>query len=254
MERAYYNSRLVPSVRMDSLVGAPGGEVRPTLSLTDRIKVGASLKDFSASFNQEELNALVAPYIRDKSLLQDGNFHLTSDYAIGKGNTSFYHHIDTNIFNSDGVHSLVIGYKKRSQRAIRWFANTSFSVGEEARNYNGLDFNKDLPLILQIQGSSPTEYSLDWGRYQEALALLRKLRWEPVLLKLLKGWATSEDIPMIYLLPGDKNKWIGTNWKRKQLFHLRYDVAAKRSGFKMQENGYWGVQTGGNLIEKAKVI
>ena len=59
---------------------------------------------------------------------------------------------------------------------------------------------------------------------------LKHIRWEKFLLKLVEDWALANGFEKIKVVPGNKNHWYNTS--RAEIFHMRYDVTAKRSGFK----------------------
>ncbi|OGF27600.1 hypothetical protein A2303_02945 [Candidatus Falkowbacteria bacterium RIFOXYB2_FULL_47_14] len=64
---------------------------------------------------------------------------------------------------------------------------------------------------------------------------LKGLRWERMLIRLLIKVAPGLGYEKIYVQPGKNNRWVGNDLKT---FKLRYDVSAKREGFKYDpENG-----------------
>ncbi|MFH0892771.1 MAG: hypothetical protein V1867_08450 [Candidatus Falkowbacteria bacterium] len=58
---------------------------------------------------------------------------------------------------------------------------------------------------------------------------LKGLRWERMLIRLLVGAASELGYEKIYVQPGKDNRWVDKDIKA---YKLRYDVSAKREGFK----------------------
>lgn len=81
-------------------------------------------------------------------------------------------------------------------------------------------------IITQLQG--PT-FSDSKGKVQ----VLPQLRWEVILVDLVVKWAKTTGFSRVYLLPGEFNKYYWTrNEKEREKLKLRYNVTAKRCGFK----------------------
>jgi len=76
-------------------------------------------------------------------------------------------------------------------------------------------------LVPQIQG------------VRRERAKLERLKWPKALLRLVTDFAEDYDIPEVWVLPSVKNKW--TEVAGSDGGFLRYDVTARRSGFKYDE-------------------
>ena len=75
-------------------------------------------------------------------------------------------------------------------------------------------------LIDQIQGVA--------GRQKH----LAPIKWPRALIRLATNWAAKNNIPQVYVLPAERNKWkevLDINSSNSKLF---YDVSAKREGFR----------------------
>lgn len=83
--------------------------------------------------------------------------------------------------------------------------------------------------VRQIQGKKGSE------------AFLSRLRWEKFLLDYATQWARCNGFKEIWVQPSRLNKWCPKGIEQEQKkFKLRYDVTAKRMGFKLDEvNGHY---------------
>ncbi len=78
-------------------------------------------------------------------------------------------------------------------------------------------------LIEQIQGVA--------GRQKQ----LSPIKWPRALIRIATNWAVKNNVPQVYVLPAERNKWknvsnlISLNSLNVKLF---YDVSAKREGFR----------------------
>jgi hypothetical protein len=115
---------------------------------------------------------------------------------------------------------------------LRWsgrpIAVSSFRVGI----YNGEEYMKSESLnkitdevlcVMQLQGL-PHFYG----------GGLEVLRWEKMFVSLFEDYAIQFGFSSTAILPASRNEAMGENEKSK----MRYDVTAKRMGYKM-EHGYW---------------
>lgn len=86
--------------------------------------------------------------------------------------------------------------------------------------------------IVQIQGAS---YPDRVGLTKEDIAsMLAPFKWERLLLAFLCSIAKMTKIKSVRLQPGRKNHWY--RGEKKQQFFMRYDVTARRSGFKFDQS------------------
>jgi len=99
--------------------------------------------------------------------------------------------------------------------------------------YPNLDFLCLKPgdvLVAQIQSQK--------GLNREQQAKLKKIRWERSLLETVFGWAEETNLSRVLVVPAANNYWLTDahcqamkTGLEKRLF-LRYDVTARRCGFK----------------------
>ena len=91
--------------------------------------------------------------------------------------------------------------------------NAIASVG-----FDFFDNTKKSIIINQIQGV----------RYKKHL--LKFLRWEKMLVQITVDWARKNGFEKVFIQPSKKNHWY-TDRREKNLY-LKYNVTAKRCGFK----------------------
>ena len=77
--------------------------------------------------------------------------------------------------------------------------------------------------IKQIQGRHSYYDNVDYKDY------LKAIKWERFLIKIACQWAMANNLK-IYMISAKKSPWYD-NSKQNQMY-IRYDVTAKRSGFK----------------------
>ncbi len=75
--------------------------------------------------------------------------------------------------------------------------------------------------VIQIQGVP--------GRKSH----LEPLRWEKMLLTIACDWAKTRGVKKIEVIPSSKNEW--KNEPCAKRLYLKYDVTAKRCGFKLNQ-------------------
>ncbi len=91
---------------------------------------------------------------------------------------------------------------------------------------------KDDVLVTQIQAKK--------GLSQENRLDLKRVRWEMSLLNSVVDWAQGVGLPRVLVVPSANNYWSNNNYGQggkdlgERLF-LRYDVTARRCGFKQEE-------------------
>ena len=81
--------------------------------------------------------------------------------------------------------------------------------------------------VVQIQAARSSKKSL-----------LDPFRWERMLLRLLIDWAKENGFSQVLIQPADQNEYFinGTDNDRNKRLKMRYDVTARRSGFKLDPN------------------
>ena len=81
--------------------------------------------------------------------------------------------------------------------------------------------NQSTILVKQIQGV--------FGK----LSVLRYFQWERMLLSILIDWAKNAGFKIIRVIKAESNGWYN-DYRAKSLF-MRYDVTARRSGFRFNK-------------------
>ena len=89
----------------------------------------------------------------------------------------------------------------------------------------GFEIDKSNVRIVQLQCCV---------RGQGSPELLRKLRWEKMLVQVVIDWAKAHRrFDVVGIVPGKQNDWYSK--ERAPRLYLRYDVTAQRMGFKLDE-------------------
>lgn len=139
------------------------------------------------------------------------------------------------VFFQDGKYGFALGFSPE-EGDNTWVACTSFSDG---LNYkftlpNPPSFsNRAIPVVMQLQSASDYEHDAN----NTISDVLKNYRWEMVLLDLVTEWAQFSRFPAIGLLAAENNRWVSV--KRLDRFKMRYDVTAKRFGYRMSEQGIY---------------
>lgn len=102
-----------------------------------------------------------------------------------------------------------------------------YKIGSESIVVAGIGFidatKQNTLVVTQIQGvRGKREY-------------LAPLKWERMLLALVTEWARAKGARVIKVLAGCKNSWFSDSSKKE--FYMRYDITARRSGFRLEEGG-----------------
>lgn len=113
---------------------------------------------------------------------------------------------------SDTDYMMVLAYKEKGSFKKRGVACVGFDVIDTSTIF-----------IKQIQG------------VRGELAILQNFRWEKMLLQILMVWARNAGFKSMRVIRGKSNSWYNSN--RDQNFFMKYDVTARRSGFKFDEKG-----------------
>lgn len=239
-KESYYPTLLAPYVDIvrneleAALFSIPLQELRArTLSRTE---ITESLSDFADRVSHDGLDQTIKSFAKYEPLEERVVLHAVS------GNN--YNDVDIEgdgRFYLDGDHTLALGFLQGEQAKPLWIGVVSFSLGSEVGKYSTELVEKlgslpSLPVIVQIQGPTRHTYSTK-EKYEDAKKVLGQLRWEKALVTLTLKWAEYMGIPAVYLLPSSLNKYrIGPDDRNEKL-HVRYDVTAKRLGFRPVESG-----------------
>ena len=107
-----------------------------------------------------------------------------------------------------------------------WYDTTfKFVLFYDADPIANIGFDSGEPgiVIKQIQGRE--------GKSRE----LRPIKWERALVKYTVDWAKSYGIPQVAIMPASDNEWVKGRHIPEDAGKLRYDITARRSGFKFDE-------------------
>jgi hypothetical protein len=167
-----------------------------------------------------EFKSLLNVAIPSDSKLSPNKFNLRTHYGYGRGEGT---HDD--LFYYDGFMNLVLGYGKPKDR-IAVTAGIE-NVGRLMRvdDLSVASIPTDDLIINQLQGPSYMPGNLIKETF-------RNLRWERLLSGVFVDWARRANLEKLYFLPAKYNKWDLVRRDKNQTAHLRYDVTAKRLGFR----------------------
>ena len=173
-------------------------------SASDSIKISGkenkNLEDALEQFQKrEKLSEQETKDLTDKFKKEDAEIN-HADYTIKMDCQLGYSRTFGHIYH-DAPYSFVLCYQ------LRGIATIAFGAQE-----GGI-------LVSQIQGARGEK------------DILKKIKWERMLLALVCKWAKENEIPEARILPHHKNKWNTV----KEFGKMTYDVTAKRCGFKYDE-------------------
>jgi len=169
-------------------------------------KKGAELKKFKSRACCEPgleryLKAFQKPDIKQEFSLKD--FSLYYSYGLG-GQNGFY-----GIY-TDAKFTFVLTYEKGTKSRSSAIACIGFDVIDESTI-----------LVKQIQGVS--------GK----LSILQCFRWEKMLLNIVIDWAKNAGFKKVKVIRAESSQWYRPH--RAQNLFMKYDVTARRSGFKFDK-------------------
>lgn len=151
-----------------------------------------------------DLTGYLQEFLKLDKSIKPKNYQLRYNYGVNEYN-EFDIYFDT-IFGFT-----LIETKKYRPKMILGLAAIGFEVNTKER----------IVTIRQIQGHP--------GRKKE----LQNLRWEKMLIVVVVDWAKQNRFKRVQIQRAKNNKYyLG----REKEFHLRYDVTAKRSGFKLDND------------------
>lgn len=102
--------------------------------------------------------------------------------------------------------------------------------------------------IVQIQGART--FRFHEGREEGAMKILSLIRWEKLLISIVRDWAFDNGFNEVRVVSAHKNVWYNKAYGKagkvgawETRMKVRYDVTSKRMGFqKSTEGGYWFLQ------------
>lgn len=148
-----------------------------------------------------------------------------------------------------------ISYKKEGRSSFYQDGIVGFGISINAIKgespawdiYSSIDIHRSgLPIIIQMQSRGLGR--LDDRREQRINDLFGNYRWEHALIFLWSEWAAGAGFSSVYVLPSAQNKWLRSG--NKERFKMRYDVSARRMGFRTDENGIYKLDFQDSCLEK----
>lgn len=134
--------------------------------------------------------------------------------------------------------------------------NFSFWIQKMMSGYKVLDhpwlkigqYPPDSITIVQIQGAKCFGFHKD-GK-EGAMKILSLIRWEKLLINIVKNWAFNNGFNEVRVVSAHKNRWYTmfrnnaekiASWETRM--KIRYNTTPKRMGFKKSpKGGYWFLQ------------
>lgn len=210
-----------------------------------------SLAKFVNFFNRNScLGDFLAGHLKDGQQMLEGNIFLQPIAGDRDHSPTNIPHIAGkeagNGIYLDGDYGFILCWRPDQRTDPLILATTSFSPGNRLSRYNPKLSYPDVttPVVIQLQAQS---YSTNYcyanprvERREMAFEALSRFRWEHALVSIATQWTQSAGFPVINLLPGAQNRYAH---HREEQMKMRYDVTAKRCGFKLGENGLYVLPT-----------
>jgi hypothetical protein len=193
-------------------------------------KIGSSLNQFTERLiNSGEFQNMVTSYVKDDSKLDPKQFKLFTHKGYDHNQGPVY-----NTFQYDGSASLLLFYGDPNDRIG---AVASIEMFQELINrhksYNQeMDTSKissDDIIINQIRGP----FKEDAKKIHKTFS---NFRWEKLLVEIFIEWARQAGLQKIFMLPSALNPWAVIKNNIHGSSFLRFDVTAKRLGFRRQKD------------------
>lgn len=192
---------------------------------------------FAEDVNREKISQLVQSHLKNGQSLADQLFRLIPITHLG------HNFLDSpENFCADEQYGFLLG--KEEENPL-WLAGVTFQLPY----YQAINTG---PTIIQLQAFSyiiPEDMQDQrricqiLTRKAEAVKTLQQMRWEFFLVDVVMEWAMKVGFPVVYLQPGSQNLYTKSDHGQPLLpperAYLRYDVTAKRYGFKMDPQTGW---------------
>ncbi len=221
-----------------------------------KIDIDLSLHQFAECVSGEQITNFMTDYKKSGYSSNQSTFFLKQVRGMG------YKTIEESGFGQfymDAGHSLVLGTGNEQGKKL-WLAVVGIALGNELDLYDEfrhergrsplgkgrMNFQYQFPVITQLQrpgyagyDSSKSNETEVKEKNENAAEIMSSFRWEKALIDLVLLWAQNQNIPAVYMLPGNLNKWYRD--EKEMQYKMRYDLTAQRSGFRMQPNGLYGI-------------
>jgi len=187
------------------------------------IQIAKSVKKFVEDFTHRgNFRSLLQTYIKEDSDLDPNKFAL----FVHKGrydsdNTPPFKH-----FYFDSFTNLVLLYgNKKNGACVTGGIELRKSI-EDTEGLEDSDMQDDDLIINQLQG--PTHKV----EVENVGSRFSGFRWEKLLVEIFSIWTRQSGLKKIYLLPSKFSDWSEVKMNINGTSFLRYDVTARRSGFR----------------------
>ncbi len=188
--------------------------------------ISTSLKHFVRDFTKSgDFELLIRRYLKTDSPLDSKQFTLLTHEGYECEKKPPY-----NIFYFDGFTGLVLFYGDLRKKVG---VTASLELKKNKDGFRGMDDSQmqgDDLIINQIQGRTKTYVK------EVREETFSQFRWEKLLVEIFINWARQSGLNRLFLLPSVYNKWDTIRTNRNNTAYLRYDVTAKRLGFRRQNN------------------
>lgn len=223
------------------------GRSKPSETPFSEEKTQESLTSFARDISRQGLNDYMQSFAK-KVAYTTRKFSLRS--AFHPRTTRYIEKPGMGEFFFDGDFGLALGVNSYVEpKNTTWIGVTSFSLGNDIKDYfpyednplkSSMPFRYPHPVIVQVQGPSPSTYGYErrLDLYCEAMSVLENYKWERALIGLILDWAREDGIQSVYMLPAEKNRWLNHGELNERL-GIRYNGSAKKLGFKLQPNGLY---------------
>lgn len=205
-------------------------------------KIYSSLDEFTENLiGSGEFGTMLKRYLKGDTKLDPKKFRLLSNKGYHSDQPRIY-----NIFACDGVANLILFYGDPKDKigglaSIELLSGLVANHKEYKKNMDMTKMAEDDLVINQIQGPLVGGNDLMQNTFSH-------FRWERLLVEIFVRWATQAGLQKIYLLPHTLNAWKKVSENENGTAYLRYDVTAKRLGFRRQkENEPYLLSSDGSL-------
>jgi hypothetical protein len=185
------------------------------------MNTGGALSDFSTPFQKQD-NAVNGLLVKAQVNLNPKWRYIEEDFddpGIG-------------YFKMDGDYGFTLGIKQDGHSQPVWCSIVSFNqhpIGEKC------------PLIIQLQGRSYYDKVVSKRRSVKkdvVFSTLSALQWERMMTELVIAWSDFAHLPYVYMQPADHNSYVIQGYLPFDKAKIRYDVTARRLGFKRENRHY----------------
>ena len=172
--------------------------------------------------------------VRNKKSFELSRFRMNSTSGIGVGKylkafekSNTQHDLDFDNFSLECSYGYGYGRFYRVYSDAQYTLTLTYQGGEYDENLNAvasIGFEVGGPstiIVKQIQGVSGKD------------SILKHLKWERMLLTILMDWAKNAGFKTVKIIQAKSSHWYSS--ARHDSLFMKYDVTARRSGFKFNQ-------------------